>query len=251
MNIRHITCSDPREDVPVNKLIELLKISDKVEIGIQAHKSSMTYLMPKFDWCNNLICSSEKSFKPLNIAIHVNYEWCDIICNGQFPPELSWWFFSKNANTGLPTIKRWQLNIGDNTKKIFSCDNLAKIIKRYPNREFIFPYNEKPSVKQFISRLHNTGAKFSLLFDSSYGVGKSPEFWQSPVYENIPNGYAGGLGPDNIHNQLIKIKSVVPENYNTWIDAEGKLMKPGTREFDIIRAENYIRNALQWIDKQK
>lgn len=148
---------------------------------------------------------------------------------------------------GGPAIRRWQLNIGDRTKK-FDSGAVAHLIRTHPDNEFILPYNE--TIKDKIDLLYKTGAKFSLLYDSSYGYGVSPENWNAPVYITHPMGYAGGLSPENVSENLDKISEKLPSNYYTWIDAEGRLMKPGTRQFDIERARQYVQNALVWQDSQ-
>ena len=42
-----------------------------------------------------------------------------------------------------------------------------------------------------ISALYKTNAKFSLMYDSSYGYGICPDRWNPPVYNNKNMGYAG------------------------------------------------------------
>lgn len=37
MKIRYITCSDMREDTPIEKAVELLGFWEKAELGIQVH----------------------------------------------------------------------------------------------------------------------------------------------------------------------------------------------------------------------
>jgi len=249
-NIRYITCSDLREDIPPEKAIELLKISDKVELGIQAHPGAMNFGTPRMKWLVELLTISQKLFKPLNIAIHVNYDWCSDFCRGILAGELRYLFFSENKDTGEPLIKRWQLNIGDKTRG-FDANKLSQITLNNPDREFIFPYN--PGVAELISSLDKTGAAFSLLFDQSYGFGITPQQWLPPVYSNHPQGYAGGLYGDNISLNLDKIAKLVPEDYEIWIDAEGKLMIPGAfpRQFDLDRGKDYILQTLKWLENNK
>ncbi len=55
------------------------------------------------------------------------------------------------------------------TSANIDTDGLAKIIHDFPHHEFIFQYND--NTKAAIEKMHNTGAKFSLLFDAS-GVAK-------------------------------------------------------------------------------
>jgi hypothetical protein len=251
MNIRYITCSDLREDVPHEKAVELLNISDKVELGIQAHPPVMKEGMPRNSWFNGLLAISAGMPKPLNIALHVNYHWCSDFCRGWIAPELLDWMRMMHEGSGEPIIRRWQLNIGDWTEKV-DVKRTAGIISDNPGREFIFPFNDKkPAETDAVSRLDSAGANFSLLFDASYGAGVSPDNWAPPVYGNHPQGYAGGLCGENIGRNLDGIARLVPQEYEFWIDAEGRLMKPGTRQFDIGRGKDYIIKALEWLGMQR
>ena len=121
-------------------------------------------------------------------------------------------------------------------------------MKHHPKQEFIFPWNEHTAKK--IEMLKQTGTKFSILFDGSYGAGIEPDSWKKPVYEDVPNGYAGGLGPENVAKNLDKINAILPENYTTWIDAEGKLRnRETTGSFTLELADKYVKNTLVWYNQ--
>ena len=244
MKLRYITCSDPRENISVPSILNFAEKYPMVELGIQAHSGPMSYNGPRNSWFKQIVyVCSQMPIQP-NIALHINYEWCDCMCRGIIPLEISDFVHARNKFTDAPVIKRIQLNIGDKTC-LFNPDELAKLIKRQNDQEFILPYNKK--VAPQIEQLKSTGAKFSLLFDGSYGAGIEPEKWQSPVYEDIPNGYAGGLGPGNVAKNLDKINNVVPKNYETWIDAEGRLRDEyATFSFSLNLAEKYIKEAIAW-----
>lgn len=248
MNLKYITCSDPREGVKLDDLKQLTQISPKVEIGMQSHPSTMTRGMDRHAWFNKFVEWAEHQTSPVNIAMHVNYQWCDAMCSGKIPIEIARWMHLRNKNTGAPLIKRWQLNIGDSTKN-FNADEVAKLIEAFPENNFILPYNAKVADK--IKQLYKTQATFALLYDSSYGYGISPEKWDAPVYTDVPMGYAGGLSQANIAGHLEKISKVLPPHYTTWIDAEGQLMKPNTRTWDMERVFGYVKNALVWETQQK
>ena len=244
MKLRYITCSDPRENISVPSILNFAERYPMVELGIQAHPGPMSYNGRRNAWFKQIVyICSQMSIQP-NIALHINYEWCDCMCHGVIPLEIIDFINARNKITNTPVIKRIQLNIGDRTN-IFNPEELAKLIKQQNDQEFILPYNEK--VAPQIEQLKSTGAKFSLLFDASYGAGIEPKKWQSPAYKDIPNGYAGGLGPGNIAKNLNKINKVVPENYETWIDAEGRLRDTYTTfSFSLNLAERYVQEALAW-----
>ncbi len=77
--------------------------------------------------------------------------------------------------------------------------------------------------------------EISGLYDLSHGAGISPDHWPvlSPTFKR---GYAGGLGPDNIEEQLEKIASVVGDN-EIWIDMETKVRSGNDFQFDLGKVE--------------
>lgn len=247
MKLRYITCSDPREDLSVISLLNFTEKYPISELGVQAHPGPMSYKGRRYGWFNQMIFSCSNMPTPPNIALHINYEWCDCMCRGTVPIELQRWIDARNEITKDPVIKRIQLNIGDNTWS-FDPVKLANLIQEHKDQEFIFPYNQRVALQ--IEQLKATGAKFSLLFDGSYGAGISPDKWQKPVYEDVPNGYAGGLGPGNVAIQLNKINKILPHDYETWIDAEGRLRDIyDTQSFSLGLAERYMQEAIKWYNQ--
>ena len=244
MKLRYITCSDPREDIPVESMLNFTEKYPIAEIGVQAHPGPMSFNEHRHRWFNQIVNNAQNMPTPPNIALHINYTWCDYMCEGLVPYELDWWLRITNSYTNKPVIKRIQLNIGDYSDK-FDIKKLTALMEKHKNQEFIFPWNK--GVAKKIEMLKQTGAKFSLLFDGSYGAGIEPNAWYAPVYKDVPNGYAGGLGPDNVAKNLDKINEILPKNYETWIDAEGKLRdKQTTGSFTLELAEKYLQNALAW-----
>lgn len=76
----------------------------------------------------------------------------------------------------------------------------------------------------------------------------------SDIREDIPVNKAIDLlriSSENVIQNLDKIAKVAGNRTDVWIDAEGKLMKPGTRIFYLNRANRYINAAICWQQKQK
>lgn len=65
---------------------------------------------------------------------------------------------------------------------------------------------------------------YEVLVDGSGGRGNLPAEWQRPPVD-CPVGFAGGLGPDTIAQQLPLIRKVAVEP--TWIDMETRIRKNG------------------------
>ena len=60
----------------------------------------------------------------------------------------------------------------------------------------------------------------AVLLDTSGGRGISPSAWKQPATEKVV-GFAGGLGPDNLAQELRTIREIARPGW--WVDMEGKL----------------------------
>lgn len=72
-----------------------------------------------------------------------------------------------------------------------------------------------------------------LLVDGSGGRGISPEIWLRPNTTKEV-GFAGGIGPDNLRNELCKIALVADGEW--WIDMEEKLRKDDWFNLDAAKS---------------
>lgn len=81
-----------------------------------------------------------------------------------------------------------------------------------------------------------------ILHDASGGNGIHAATWNKPV-AGIINGYAGGLGPDNIIDTLIANEDVVGDGV-IWIDMEGAL-RDADDAFDLQKAETVLTRVYQ------
>lgn len=85
------------------------------------------------------------------------------------------------------------------------------------------------------------------LVDLSHGAGILPSEWESPKLK-IVTGYAGGLSPENLYEQLSKIYDILNKvdigNKQIpaiiWIDAETKLRSKNDSVFDLNKVEKFL-----------
>lgn len=61
---------------------------------------------------------------------------------------------------------------------------------------------------------------FSVLMDGSHGSGRRPDRWVSPENFICKTGYAGGLTPENVAEELAAMSMAGCVNKGMWIDAE-------------------------------
>ena len=83
------------------------------------------------------------------------------------------------------------------------------------------------------------------LFDQSGGTGLLPGEWP----KQPPNqycGYAGGLSPDNLQQEMEKISKVATGTI--WIDAETLLRSENDKVFDLEKVRRFLEAAKPWIN---
>ena len=74
------------------------------------------------------------------------------------------------------------------------------------------------------------------LIDASDGRGLSPDTWNHKFDFDINYGFAGGLGPDNLEQEMIKIEEYA--GTRTWVDMENKLRTDDW--FDVDKAKQVL-----------
>ncbi len=97
-----------------------------------------------------------------------------------------------------------------------STDEIRTLCDRYPTIEFITQHCDY----NLGLAAANTANNHSLLIDSSGGKGLSPSDWLAPLTSK-PVGFAGGLGPDNLEQELPRIREAASVGW--WVDMESKL----------------------------
>jgi hypothetical protein len=175
-----------------------------VEWGILVSKSAAgRNRFPSLEWISKI----PNNF---NISIHVCGRWVREMCEG----NVDWYFELKDVLGGFNRI---QLNFHGYTHRIKEKDFINGL-KRIENLKF--GRGRGKGDKQFIFQLDGVndplvdiaktgGINAVPLFDLSGGEGRLPPFW--PVSEGYC-GYAGGLSPDNVVEQLGKIEKIVGKN---------------------------------------
>mmetsp|Transcript_14883 Transcript_14883/g.38417 ORF Transcript_14883/g.38417 Transcript_14883/m.38417 type:complete len:272 (+) Transcript_14883:52-867(+) len=91
--------------------------------------------------------------------------------------------------------------------------------------------------------LESAPPNMSMLFDDSMGLGVSTTTWPSPPSKELAFGYAGGLSPSNLKDQLQRIDQTAPGR-KLWVDMESSLrtvLKDDTDIFDANKAMACVR----------
>lgn len=132
---------------------------------------------------------------------------------------------------------RVQINTVAKMELVPKYGRLVEVLNRNENRSrVIFQWNERN--KDVCLALRSEHA-FEVLVDSSGGRGISPQGWPDLDHHDVRRpGFAGGLGPDNIVEQL-KVLAEKADRRCFWVDMEGKLRDEQDR-FDLERCEDVL-----------
>lgn len=121
----------------------------------------------------------------------------------------------------LVALRRGRLQLNFNqTDFPLPLSALGEFMLAFPELQVITQYNKDNQ------HVHKALAEFpltnhQLLFDSSGGCGLLATEWPRPI-SGVTCGYAGGLGPDNLSEQLVRIAHAA-DGRPTWIDMESSL----------------------------
>lgn len=244
MRVKTITCSGANENTSVGGLLDLLSEFPMAEAGIQISADKCRNGMPRYHWIKQVAAEARKLAKPVQLALHINKDWVEDFCNGAVAPELSEFMALAYAD-GSRIFRRLQLNFKIGREREPDIDTVAAMVAAYPAHRFVFSYNPNNAV--IIRELYRRGVMFDNLFDSSFGEGVMPICREGIVFEDRLQGYAGGLGPENIKNELDKINDVNLLSAIVYVDAEGHLKgEDGSMSLD--KARDFICKILQWED---
>lgn len=132
------------------------------------------------------------------------------------------------------TESRCQLNfkIRSNRDMKMHRAGIESLINRYPRIRFIVQDNNENA--EFVSNVLDELC-LDVLQDRSGGRGITPSDWEAPKAKANAYGFAGGLSPNKIVDELVKIKATGASNF--WVDLESGLrsQKDERNTFDISK----------------
>jgi hypothetical protein len=219
------------------KPIELANLSSEfpfVEWGILVSKNNYgTPRFPSLSWLQKLR-GLKHDMRDLKLSCH--------LC-GTFVRELA-----KGNDTVIQIMgpmwyifERVQINFHAIPHEF--SNQMIGIMSKYPKQQYIFQYdgvNDAIVRKAFLA-----GCNVSALFDKSGGAGILPKQWPN-LLEGIPCGYAGGLSPDNVDEQIKVIEEIVGGT-KIWIDVETHVRSNMDAEFDLGKIRKFLEVCTYYI----
>jgi hypothetical protein len=236
--INKVTVTGADDSLDPRELLSIAQEYPFVEFGILlSEKMEGTDRFPSSLWLETFL--TVFAHQNYNVAGHICGKWVKDILEFEFPTGL---FHMDN-----PVFRRWQLNTHGYKHKftpgsVFSFLN-QRIIQTGAN--VIFQWDDANPELMNVA-CNSIYSNCSVLFDGSHGAGVEPDSWPEPR-EEVYCGYAGGLHPDRIGEQIEAISKVVPEGRRIWIDAETHLRSDDNEIFDLKKVRKFLAGTLNYV----
>lgn len=224
MKLDRVTITGADNSIAPNQILALSKEFPFVEWGILVSRSQQGRArFPSVEWIAHLQSLVLTEHPNVNLSMH--------LCGSALRELL---VGETMSSACYSAFKRVQLNFHGEPIEYDVWKFMHAIeVDSLTDREFIFQIDGAQG-QSFLADVHGAGAAFSHvpLFDMSHGAGVLPKLWPSPFDESDYTGYAGGLGADNLAEQIPLIATAAGDA-RIWIDMETKVRSNYDRQFDL------------------
>lgn len=229
LQIVTITGADDRTDI--HELIDLSAEFPFVEWGILVSKRQEgSYRFPSRRWVDLFTARWSSGMR---VSTHVCGAWVRDMLVG----KLNW--------QDLPMCADYcqRVQVNTHAEKHVVTTGLLTSLFAAKDKQFIFQWD---GINNLLAHAtHAYGLNVSALFDTSGGAGVLPESWPQPAAE-FWCGYAGGLGPDNVEEQLGKIAAVCKKPF--WIDMERRVRTQDDSSLDMTKVRSVLTSMAKHVD---
>lgn len=224
-DLQRVTITGTDDKTDISQLLELSDEFPFVEWGILvSSKQEGGQRFPSRKWSDKFIhaVTGTGKLRPIAISSHICGRWTREICSD---------FIAWNE---LPFIVNFgqRIQINTHAEQLVSNTHLWTNLRNVIHKEIIFQWDGVNDHLAFAAKAID-GLKISVLFDTSGGAGILPGTWPK-ADRRFNYGYAGGLGPDNIKEQ-IQLINLAANNYSYWIDMEGRVRTNEILDLDKVR----------------
>lgn len=232
MMLHAVTISGADDQTDPEQLARLSEQFSFVEWGVLLSSSKARRpRYPTAAWLDRLqSCATEK----MRISGHLCGALVKEICRGEFPVHLD-----------RPLFRRMQLNLAGHFGEIKDPQTLVRCLPR--NREYILQigHAENDGLR-LAESLQSSGLEISILLDSSGGRGLSPSRWPALV-PTLRCGFAGGLGPDNLEQELANLREVAG-SATIWVDMESRVRTTDGTTLDLSKVRACLEIVQSFVD---
>jgi phosphoribosylanthranilate isomerase len=203
-----------------------------VQFGILVGREQGIPRYPSHNW----IRSIPKDMN-LSLSLHLCGGWAESFCGRGYLDSI------KLIESLEQRFDHVQINCVDSSPRI---ESLASNVKSMRGQRFIIQSRHRDDAMISVLRNPYVGGipdhDVSPLYDESRGKGVVGDWKRSSIASDhgVAVGYAGGLTPENLEEELRKISDVA-FGHQVWIDAESGLRTKS--RFDINKARKFVEIA--------
>ena len=220
--LNRVTFTGADESISPELLIDVSRRFPFVEWGILIGSRQSVARMPSLKWIVQLLSLKAKEGEAVNLSLHVCGLPLRQIAAGR--PIIG------EGAESFAGFDRVQLNWhgdrqGDIGLNVATAFNHMRNFLGGWEPEVIFQGDETNVGAGLHRETENAGFRVSMLFDCSHGAGVLPGKWPTSI-PSIKCGYAGGLGPGNVLEQLALIRQAYAAGatlHPYWVDMETKV----------------------------
>jgi hypothetical protein len=229
MHLNKVTITGADDSTSIPQLIDLSEEFPFVEWGILvSRRQEGSYRFPSREWMGRLTDVSDR----LQLSMHICGGWVRQI----FVGELHW--------SDLPDLLHCcqRLQINTHAERHASTVALLSQLESQKDKQIIFQWDGVNDHLIYAALAH--GLNVAALFDTSGGAGILPTEWPAQTTK-FPCGYAGGLGPGNVVENIRKIESLCSAPY--WIDMERRVRTHDDSALNMDAVKEVLRLARKCI----
>lgn len=226
------------------KPLDLLRLSERfpfVEWGILVSGSQQGGArFPSQQWLGDLrLFALGVPADQLQLSMHVCGRWVRDICEGVFTTLLAEVLPNEMGYSLWSRFQRVQLNFHAYAHKIKAPAFYDALRRMCGGQQVIFQCDGVND--HLVLTADENGEDVVPLFDKSGGAGVVPGEWPRPIRNRrLYTGYAGGLAPHNVVDELMRIAAVTEPDDRIWIDCETHVRSEDDRRFDLGRVVAFL-----------
>ncbi len=234
-----VTVTGADDGTPIHRLAEIQREYPFVEFGLLYSRKNSGELAryPSIEWLKYL--TNTRSDTRLRLSLHLCGSMVkDVLALKTVGLNEIW---DKGINSNA--FRRIQINTHGEKQK-FDKDELEDEFIKYWRAGYELIIQQDNVNPDLVELAKNTG--HSVLFDLSHGAGILPKEWPVQL-QDVDCGYAGGLSPENVAEELEKIEKMIAKYQGIWIDAETKLRSDIDDSFDLDNVVKFLEAAKPYV----
>lgn len=231
--ITKVTITGADDSVYPTDLLNLSIQYPFVEWGILVSQTQQgDFRFPSIKWMEEL--SNLKMISQQGEKLKLSCHFC-----GRYVREIMKGVSNFGNHIGFIWNKFDRVQLNFHGDKHFVFNEMFTLLRKFPEKEFIFQYDGVNNDILLRALAHEINC--SALFDLSHGAGLLPSEWPNLLQE-VKCGYAGGLSPENLVEQIKLIEEKAGEK-EIWIDMETHVRSNMDMQFDLDKVRRCLEIA--------